>query len=138
MEQKTIDIINQCAHGSHEGTMKFPEAVGKLLEVGVTFYHVDFLRAESTYYLSPGESHIVPLPLPDISIGQEFNRQEMAGAVYSSQYEGQTFPEFLIRSLNAGCIGYMAYLDGQRVVYSGWLGDTQVEYFPGSAFHPTS
>ena len=68
MNPKTIDTIETCAHGSQDGSLNFPTIVGLLLEAGVTHYQVDFLRAESTYYAQAGESHVVPLPLPDTII----------------------------------------------------------------------
>ncbi len=137
MEQQTIDIIEECAHGSHTGTMNFPTVVQNLLAVGVGHYQVDFLRAESTYYLRGGQSHIVALPLPDEVIGQVFSAPEVGEAVKASQQQGQPFPQFLVRAMRAGCIGYMAYLDGQRVIYGGRLGDLHHEYFPGSPFAPS-
>ena len=114
----------------------FPDVVKKLLGVEVGRYHVDLLRAETTYYLQNGDSHIVPLPLPNETIAQGFGREEIAAAVLASQREGQPFPQFLLRAMRAGCIGYVAYLEGQRVIYGGRLGDMHIEYFPGSPFKP--
>ncbi|BCM90320.1 hypothetical protein IAD21_02171 [Abditibacteriota bacterium] len=138
MEQHVINVIDECAHGSHAGTMNFPTVIQNLLEVGVAHYHVDFLRAESTYYVGGGQSHIVALPLPDETIAQNFRAQDVAAAVQASQQQGQPFPQFLVCAMRAGCIGYTAYLDGQRVVYGGRLGDLHHEYFPGSPFAPTA
>jgi uncharacterized protein YbcV (DUF1398 family) len=132
MEQHTLNIIEECAIGAHEGTIRFPDIVAKLLEIGVEQYHADFLRAETTYYLSSGESHVVALSLPDEPIAQEFSAEAVAAAVQASQKEGIHYQEFLLRAMKAGCVGYVVYLDGQRVVYCGRKGDMHIEHFPGS------
>jgi uncharacterized protein YbcV (DUF1398 family) len=75
------------------------------------------------------------LELPSGTIAQDFDAPAIRAAVLSSQTEGQPYEQFLIRSMNAGCIGYIAYLTGKRVTYVGRLGDEQIEYFPG--FDPT-
>lgn len=127
-----IDVINECATGSHEGTLRFPDVVKKLSEVGVAQYHADFLRAETTYYQHDGVTHIVPLPLPSEAIAADFRSADVAAAVRAAQQEGLPYQKFLSRVMQAGCAGYFVYLDGQRVIYLGRTGDMHIEYFPGS------
>lgn len=136
MKPEIVNVVEACAHGSHDGSLSFPEIVGRLLAAGVTNYHADFFRAETTYYLSSGESHVVPLPMPDMPIATAFDISAVQAAIQSSQTEAQRFPDFLKRAVAAGCIGYMAYLDGKRVAYVGRLGDTHVEWFPGANAQP--
>ncbi len=130
MEQHVIDVITRCTQGSHDGTMIFPEIVQVLVEVGVSRYHVDLIRQEATYYLQNDESYVLHSAMPEETIAQAFDAAEVAAAVKASQNEGQSYHRFLVRVMQAGCIGYVAYLDGHRVVYGGRLGDMQIEYFP--------
>lgn len=130
MEQHTIDVIEQCVRGSLSGTLKFPQVVARLQEAGVARYHVDFLRSEATHYLRDGRSHVAPLPMPSEPIAEELSAAGVAAAVKAAQTEGLPYSEFLARARRAGCIGYFAYLDGRRVVYSGGQGDEHVEHFP--------
>lgn len=133
MEQQVIDVITQCAQGSHDGTMIFPEVVQKLMEVGVSRYHVDFIRQETTYYLQNDEAYVLRVFIPAEPMAQAFDTGEVAAAVKASQNEGQSYHRFLERVMQAGCIGYVAYLDGRRVVYGGRLGDMHIEYFPNAS-----
>ena len=133
MDQQVIDVITQCAQGSHDGTMIFPEVVQKLMEVGVSRYHVDFTRQETTYYLQNDETHVLHTAMPVETIAQTFDAAEVAAAVKASQNEGQSYIRFLERVMRAGCVGYVAYLDGRRVVYGGRFGDMQIEYFPNAS-----
>ena len=130
MEQKVLDTITRCAQGSHDGTMIFPEIVQALIEVGVSRYFVDFIRQEATYYLQDDETHRLHCAMPEETIALTFDAAEVAAAVKASQTEGQSYHRFLERVMQAGCIGYTAYLDGRRVIYGGRNGDMQIEYFP--------
>lgn len=134
MEQKAIEVIEACAAGSHNGTLHFPDVVKQLMDIGIAQYHADFLRAETTYYGQGDQSHIVQLTLPTTVIAHDFRRDEVAAAIQAAQKEGLPYTEFLARVTRAGCIGYSAYIDGQRVIYFGRLGDMHIEYFPGSPF----
>jgi uncharacterized protein YbcV (DUF1398 family) len=130
MDQQAREEIEQCAADALTGKESFPQLVGRLQRVGVARYHVDFLRAEKTCYLRDGASHVTPLPMPPEPVAEEFSAAGVASAVRASQTEGLPFSEFLARARRAGCIGYVAYLDGRRVIYSGPLGDAHVEHFP--------
>ena len=133
MDQQVIDVITQCAQGSHDGTMIFPEVVQKLMEVGVSRYHVDFIRQETTYYLRNDETHVLHSAMPGEAIAQTFDADTVAAAVKASQTERQSYHRFLERVMQAGCVGYVAYLDGRCVVYGGRLGDMHIEYFPNGS-----
>jgi uncharacterized protein YbcV (DUF1398 family) len=94
---------------------------------------VDFLRAEETCYLCSGESYVEPLPMPETEIACGFSTAEIAEAVRASQRVGLPYREFLVRARKAGCIGYVVYLAGRRVVYTGRTGEAHVEHFPPAA-----
>lgn len=133
MNTQTQDIIRQCAMAAHEDTMRFPEIVQKLADAGTALYHADFLRAETTYYLTNGESLVVALQLPPEPLAARFDTAGVAAAVQASQQEGIAYVDFLQRALRAGCCGYSVYILGRRVMYLGIEGDVHIEYFPGSA-----
>ncbi len=130
MSPATIEILEQSVINAQEGHKPFPEIVGDLLTAGVSRYHIDFLRAEKTFYLRNDESYVVSITMPDTEIAQDFDQPAMLAAIRASQTEGQKFPVFLERSCLAGCIGYVAYLDGRRVIYSGRNGEEHTELFP--------
>lgn len=129
MDNHAIEVIRACVAGAHDNTMNFPAVVGKLMEVGVSSYHVDFLRDEITYYHRGGASHVEPVEFPGETLGPQFDAAEVLSAVRDSQQAAQPHQQFVQRVRRAGCASYIAYLDGRRVVYSGTLGDSHTEYF---------
>ena len=130
MNTDAVEIIKRCSAGSLDGRLSFPQVVGMLMDIGVSHYQVDFVRDEKTCYFRNDEFYTEPMPMPAEPIAQEFSPEGVAAAVKASQTEGQAFPDFLVRVRKAGCIGYVAYLDGRRVVYTGRRGDEHVEHFP--------
>src|SRR3546814_5042169 len=73
MDANVKQVMQDCSKGSDEDGMRFPEVIGRLMAAGVERYHADLCRAEKTYYLPNGESHIVPSariacdPAPDFA-----------------------------------------------------------------------
>jgi uncharacterized protein YbcV (DUF1398 family) len=129
MKRRIVNVIKESTKGAIDGTLTFREAVARLIAIGVSHYHIDFLRSENTTYMADGESHVGELPPSGVQIGGEFSASEVAAAAKAFQGEGLPFQEFSSRVRKAGCIGYVAYLEGQRVVYSGSRGDEHVEPF---------
>lgn len=132
MTSRATEIIKECIQGAAAGTLRFPEVLARLSEAEVSHYHVDYLRAEETCYLRCGESHVEPVSMPSRPIAATFSAPEVAAAVRASQRDGLPYPEFLDRTRAAGCIGYVVYLDGRQVIYSGRTGEALVEPIPPS------
>lgn len=130
MEQRVIEVIKQASAGSLDGSLSFPQVVEKLLAGGVSHYHADLLRFEKTFYLRDDGSHVEPLSHAPEAIGGEFRQEEVIAAIRASQLDRQPYSQFLCRIRKAGCVGYMAYLDGRKVVYFGRKGEEHVELFP--------
>ncbi|MBS1701123.1 MAG: DUF1398 family protein [Armatimonadetes bacterium] len=130
MHPKTQAKIHEVTQACLDNTMNFPSAVQALLGVEVSHYRVDYIRNEKAVYLRNGESIVETLDLSHEPIGPAFEAEEVCAAIKSSQTEGQPFRTFVDRTKKAGCIGYTAYLDGQKVVYNGRLGEEHVELFP--------
>ncbi len=130
MNSQTQSRIHAVTQACLDNTMNFPEAVQALLEVEVSHYRVDYIRNEKVVYLRNGESILEPLDLPSELVAPNFLVDEVRAAIKASQTEGQAFRTFVDRTKRAGCVGYTAYLDGRKVVYTGRLGEEHVEHFP--------
>jgi uncharacterized protein YbcV (DUF1398 family) len=132
MNENTLAVIHECSVRSNEGTLTFPEVVGKLIAIGVESYHVDFYRNEKTFYFPTGASHLEPdsLILSANDIAPTFSAEGVQQAVKTIQRGEINYREFLRQIMQAGCSGYFAYLTGKRVMYMGRSGDNHVEYFP--------
>ena len=125
--------ISALAKATLDGSMPFPEIVGKLIANDVEYYHVDFASRSFTFYGGSGAIVSVPLAfdhLPPVSV--DFDLIALQAAILDSQQQGQKFREFCVRAVRAGVQGYFAYLRGKRVTYSGRQGDQHTEWFPGA------
>ncbi len=126
-------IVATAAQASLDGTKPFPEIVGALLEAGVEYYHVDYATRRITYYGTDDGRISVAITYENLpSIGADFQVDQLKAAILDSQRNGQKFPEFCRRAMQAGVQAYYAFLRGQRVTYLGRQGDEHVEWFPGA------
>jgi uncharacterized protein YbcV (DUF1398 family) len=130
MNQDTIAAMHECASRSHQGSISFPEVVGKLAAAGVEWYHSDLSRAEHTYYLPDGESHVEPMYDLPRTVADEFSDAGVDAAVRSIQRGEINYQEFVRRILSAGCNGYFVLITGRKAVYFGRKGEEHVELFP--------
>lgn len=125
--------IARLAKATLDGSMPFPEIVGKLISNDVESYFVDFASSSMTFYGRLGGVVVAPLLLPNLSpIADALNSAELRSAIADSQARGQKFPVFCERATRAGVQGYFAFLSGKRVTYFGRQGDHHVEWFPGA------
>lgn len=126
--------IQQLAKATLDGTLPFPEIVGRLIDEGVESYRVDYRALHFTFYGAAGGIVVAPLSFEGLpQVHANFDRAGLRAAIRDSQSQGQAFRDFCVRALNAGVQGYEVFLRGQRVVYVGRLGDQHVEWFPGAA-----
>lgn len=132
MDPAIVAVIEACVAGSWQGTLPFPEVVGRLAAAGVERYHVDYARHECTHYLASGESLVIPVEHPPTPIAAVFSAAGVEAAIRASQRGEIDYPEFLRRTLAAGCVGYFVQLTGRRALYFGRLGEVHVEPFPGT------
>jgi uncharacterized protein YbcV (DUF1398 family) len=130
MEQRTKDIIEDCARSAYDGSRSFGEIVGKLIEVGVEAYQADYRARRTTYYLPSGETHSVELHAPALDIPAQFTVPALQDAIRGSQRGEVKYPEFLQRSMSAGCAGYIVFISGRHVLYFGRDGTQHIERFP--------
>jgi uncharacterized protein YbcV (DUF1398 family) len=125
-------VIHEITVATQEGKLTFPQAVGKLLEVGVESYCVDFAAGRKTYYATTGETVTEPMILKLDSVAEEFSGADLVVAIRGAQADTVRYPEFVKRSTAAGVAGYWAFLTGKQVIYFGRKGEMHVEKFPGS------
>lgn len=116
-----------------DGTVKFPEIVGRLVAAGVESYHVDYAACSFTFY-GPSSapvtaSLLIEKPPP---IAEGFDAAALKAAILDGQRHGQQFRDFCARAMRAGVQGYFAFQRGKRVVYFGRQGDQHVDWFPGA------
>lgn len=122
--------VRKTIQDSLSGQITFPQIVGILMNEGIESYHVDLLRSENRYYPRSGESLVEKVDLPHSPAAQEFSAAQVEAAVRGAQAGRLKYPEFVTAILNAGCVYYIAYLDGKKVSYFGRKGEAHVENFP--------
>lgn len=138
MKSDTVRVIQECAHGSLNGAITFPEIVGKLASIGVERYHADYPRQEITYYMADNESLVVSVPHPLHPIASEFSQAGVEAAVRQSQRNEHSYLDFIHKTSLAGCVGYFVQITGRRVIYFGREGDFHTEHFPDAPVVSTS
>lgn len=125
-------IVEECSRLSDEEKSTFPEIVTRLLEAGVELYNVDFLTPCKTFY-GKNVAHSIPSDLKSKKeVAATFNAPEIVRAIRQSQAGEIKYQEFKRKVMDAGVIGYIAFLTGRKVVYYGRNGDQHVEHFPKS------
>ncbi len=122
--------IERDAQDAHAGRMSFGELVGALIKAGVESYHADYRSGRTTYYLPDGAAFSVPLSTPDLPIATAFDPLALEAAIRGSQRGEVEYPEFLQRSMTAGCVSYQVWIAGRKVTYFGRRGEEHVEPFP--------
>ncbi len=138
MNEQTTQVMHECARGSLDGSLSFPEVVCRLIAIGCEQYHADLRRQEKTYYLPDGDSYVEPLSFGSRSIAQEFSADAVIAALRASQGKQISYPQFLTRLVEAGCVGYHVFLAGKRAVYLGRHGELHIEHFPPATTPPAT
>lgn len=127
MNQQIRDVIHDIARASAQGEIHFGEVVGRMLEVGVERYHVDYVKGETVYYLGDQTESLAGQSHP---VGRDFDSASIVAAIRGAQAGTVLYPEFCQLVTAAGCVGYLTSMVGKRVVYYGRTGDSHVEWFP--------
>lgn len=123
-------VLQECLKASLEGSMPFAQIVGRLIDERVESYHVDLVRSEIRYYSASGEHAQETIPLKFSRAADKFKAEDVKSAIKDSQAGKIGWTTFLDRAMAAGCVYYVTYLTGKRVVYLGREGDAHVENFP--------
>ena len=129
MNAEAIRVAEECTRLSDEEGTPFPQIVAALIGAGIEQYHADLLRAEKTYYMPDGASHVVAGAAVDGAFARDFSGEAVQAAVRAAQ-AGLAYPLFCTRIAAAGCTGYFVSMTGRRAVYFGRTGENFTEHFP--------
>jgi uncharacterized protein YbcV (DUF1398 family) len=134
MDAERISVARASMQASHDGSLSFPDIVGRLIEAGFEGYIVDYRRNDQTHYLPDGDNVIVAMPPSPGAVSADFDASAVEALVRWAQANGAgySYPAFCERVKTAGCAGYIVSFLGRRVVYFGRTGETHVEHFPPS------
>lgn len=133
IDDETAATIAALARRSHLGELPFGEFVQRLIALDVEAYRADYRLGTTSFYLTGGATLVVPLSASDEVIPTEFRAEDVQAAIRGAQAGEVRYPEFVRRTMRAGCIGYQVWIAGRRVDYHGRRGETHVEPFPGQA-----
>ncbi|MCX5496375.1 DUF1398 domain-containing protein [Kaistia dalseonensis] len=132
MDAERISIAENCLHAAHDGSLSFPEIVGRLITAGFEGYTVDYRRNTQTFYLPDGDSVMLDMQPSDGNVAPAFNASEIERLVRWAQANpaDYSYVAFSEKAKAAGCAGYLVSFLGRRVVYFGRTAETHVEHFP--------
>lgn len=132
MDAPRIAIARTCLEAAHDGSLSFPEIVGKLIAAGFEGYTVDYRRNTQTYYLPDGDSVMLDMPPSAGTIEAAFDAAGVEALVRWAQANrpDYSYKSFCEKVKAAGCAGYLVSFLGRRVVYFGRTAETHVEHFP--------
>jgi uncharacterized protein YbcV (DUF1398 family) len=132
LPEEIIATMRACSVGSVNGTLRFPDVVEKLVELGVESYHADLYRHEKTYYMPSGDSHGErETKLPLFPVADTFDVDGVREAIHRVQKVEVNYIEFMDQIARAGVAHYWVYLTGEKAVYVGRRGESWTELFPG-------
>jgi len=132
MDSRIKEVVVEATRASDEERATFGEVVKNLARAGIERYHTDLLRGEKSYYLPDGESEVVKGNAVAATPARNFSATGVDAAVRAIQAGKIQYGTFCEQISEAGCVGYMVSLAGQRAVYYGRTGDSHVEWFPGA------
>ena len=132
MDAERIAIAKTCLKAAHDGSLSFPEIIGKLIDAGFEGYAVDYRRNSQTYYLTDGDCVELDLPHSGGGVAATFDNSGVEELVRWAQADGPdySYAAFCEKVKDAGCAGYLVSILGRRVVYYGRTAETHVELFP--------
>ncbi|BAM87284.1 conserved hypothetical protein [Bradyrhizobium oligotrophicum S58] len=132
MDADRITIARTCLDAAHDGSLSFPEIVGRLITAGFEGYTVDYRGNTQTFYLPDGDHAALAMQPSAGSVASAFDAEEVARLVRWAQANpaDYSYVAFCERAKAAGCAGYLVSFAGRRVVYFGRTAETHVEHFP--------
>ena len=132
MDAERISIAQACLHAAHDGSLSFPEIVGKLMGAGFEGYTVDYRRNSQTCYLPDGDGVTMDMQPAAGSVAASFDASEIQRLVRWAQANppDYSYAAFCEQAKSAGCAGYFVSFPGRRVLYFGRTAETHVEHFP--------
>lgn len=132
MDAERRHIAETCLKAAHDGSLAFPEIVGRLIGAGFEGYAVDYRRDSQTFYLLDGDSVALDMAPSAGTVAAAFDAAGVERLVRWAQANppGYSYAAFCEQVKAAGCAGYLVSFPGRRVVYYGRTAETHVEHFP--------
>ncbi|MDA4116061.1 MAG: DUF1398 domain-containing protein [Thaumarchaeota archaeon] len=122
--------IEECTRLNFEGKIGFGENVKRMLAAGAVWYSVDLVQLMKVSY-GEGDAYAESIRLtnPGKASGK-FSERAVVEAIAATQRKEIDYREFLRRLVSAGCVYYVIFMKGRRMVYVGGLGENHEEEFP--------
>lgn len=132
MDAERMIIAKACLDAAHDGSLSFPQIVGRLIAAGFEGYIVDYRCNTQTYYLPSGEAVTFDMAPSPGAVEAAFDAAGVERMVRWAQSEAPdySYVGFSEGAKKAGCAGYLVSFPGRRVVYFGRTAETHVEHFP--------
>jgi uncharacterized protein YbcV (DUF1398 family) len=132
MDAERIAVAKACLDAAHDGSLSFPEIIGKLIDAGFEGYAVDYRRNSQIYYLPDRDSVELDLPHSTGAVAAAFDSLGVEALVRWAQANDSdySYSAFCEKVKDAGCAGYLVSFLGRRVLYYGRTAETHVELFP--------
>ena len=132
MDAEHSSVARTCLDAAHDGSLGFPEIVGKLMAAGFEGYMVDYRRSTQTFYLPDGGCVALDTAPAAGNVAARFDAGEVERLVRWAQASAAdySYGAFCEKAKAAGCAGYLVSFSGRRVVYFGRTAETHVEHFP--------
>lgn len=132
MDAERIAVAKACLGAAHDGSLSFPEIIGKLVDAGFEGYTVDYRESTQTFHLPDGESLELDTPHSAGRVLAEFDKIAVESLIRWAQANGSdySYAAFCELAKAAGCAGYLVSFSGRRVLYYGRTAETHVEMFP--------
>ena len=132
MDDPSKQIAEHCLRCAQDGSMTFPQIVGKLIEGGFESYTVDYRTSKTVYYRPDGDSVELTTHRHAVAIADVFDVDAVRVAIKEAQQlvPGYTYEGFCKKVMSAGCAGYIVSFSGRRALYFGRTAETHIEYFP--------
>lgn len=131
MDAERASIAQACLNAAHDGSLSFPDIVGKLIAAGFEGYMVDYRHNSQSHYLSDGGSVSLEMPYVSGVVAACFDAAEIGALVRWAQANepDYSYDLFSSKAKEAGCAGYLVSFTGRRVLYFGRTAETHVELF---------
>ena len=132
MDAERIAVAKACLAAAYDGSLSFPDIIGKLLDAGLEGYAVDYRRNTQTCYLPDGDTIELAMPHPAGSVAAAFDSDGVQALIRWAQANpaDYSYAAFCEKVKAAGCAGYLVSFPGRRVVYYSRTAETHVEPFP--------
>jgi uncharacterized protein YbcV (DUF1398 family) len=132
MDAERIAVAKACLDAAHDGSLSFPEIIGKLIDAGFEGYAVDYRRNSQIYYLPDGDSVELDLPHSTGAVAAAFDSLGVEALVHWAQANDPdySYSAFCEKVKDAGCAGYLVSFLSRCVLYYGRTAETHVEPFP--------